>query len=790
MREFQAVEAVLMMCSVLGGAVMNIKIKSEALSRIAAASLVAAGLMLSGCSNNSGGGGSGSSGGASSGASSSGSGSSGAASSSSSSGGASSSSGSGSSGASSSGGSTVSAGVSIELVPSSVTPGQSFQLIYTVPGAGSGGTSCTATNAAGDSNWSGTVAATGGTRTLVAPAAGNIYIYSISCSIAGSTETAQASLFDGVAAAIPSDCGVTNSAGAAVPTQDLIAPDASVGTGNGGLCLGCSVSNPGNVVDQDVLNYATINTPVGLVANETLTVTSAANTYAAGHLVGFVASNPAELLTLNLLQSVTISTFLDGVTQDTAGATASAPLRLDLLTLLASPKSAFIGFTATKPFNAVQLADGSLVSALGQVNVYTACVSTQPVTVGSSSSSSGGSGSSSSSSSSSSGSSSSSSSSSGSGSSSGVSSSSGSSSGGGSSSSGSSSSGGSSSSSGAASYDWSQLGTTLDSYVSSASSVPSGMVSGYSFVLYNKTGTLYSRAGGNQTAGSALTLASASKMPSAAAILTLVDSGKLNLDTPVAAYLAGSGVIWPADKLRITMRMLLSHTSGLPGLGDSTNPTCINQETGTTLAQCAQTVANTALVSQPGAEFNYGGADYQVAGYIATVLSKQDWETFFTAAIAQPLGLTTFTYGPSNFVTNPRIAGGALSDVADYAAILQMLQNKGLFNGKQVLSAAAVADLETNEIQGLPEAFTPFPFGQARNYPGYGLGLWISSPSLYPGSTGPEFSDPGLYGTIPWIDNGLGYGAIILINQDVPTGLAMWNAARPLIINQLVANGG
>ena len=316
------------------------------------------------------------------------------------------------------------------------------------------------------------------------------------------------------------------------------------------------------------------------------------------------------------------------------------------------------------------------------------------------------------------------------------------------------------------------------------------MVSGYSFILYNKTGILYSRAGGNQTAGSVLTLASASKMPSAAAILTLVDSGKLNLDTPVATYLATSGVTWPVDKIKITMRMLLSHTSGLPGLGDSTNPTCVNEETGTTLAQCAQTIANTALVSQPGAEFNYGGADYQVAGFIATVLSKQDWQAFFTAAIAQPLGLTTFTYGPSTIVTNPRIAGGALSDVADYAAILQMLQNNGLFGGKQVLSAASVVDLETNEIQGLPEAFTPFPFGQARNYPGYGLGLWISSPSLYPGSPGPEFSDPGAYGTSPWIDNGLSYGAVILINQDVPTGLAMWNAARPLIINQLTSSGG
>ena len=336
-----------------------------------------------------------------------------------------------------------------------------------------------------------------------------------------------------------------------------------------------------------------------------------------------------------------------------------------------------------------------------------------------------------------------------------------------------------------ASYNWSQLGSTLDGYVSSASPPPSGSVAGYSFVLYNQSGTLYSRAGGNQTASSAVTLASASKLPSVAAIMTLVDSGKLNLDTPVATYLATSGVIWPADKIKITMRMLLSHTSGLPGLGDSTNPTCINQPTSTTLQQCVQAIANTSLVSQPGTEFNYGGADYQVAGYVATVLSQQNWQTFFANAIATPLGLASFSYGPASIVTNPRIAGGAVSDAADYAAILQMLQNSGVFGGKQVLSAGSVTVMETNQIQGLPVAFTPFPLGQAQNYPGYGLGLWISSPALYSGSPGPEFSDPGLYGTSPWIDNGLGYGAVILINQDVPTGLAMWNAARPLIIQQL-----
>ena len=352
-----------------------------------------------------------SSGASSSGASSSGASSSGVSSSGASSSGASSS-GASSSGASSSSGGSSSGGVSIKLVPNQVAPGNSFNLIYTGPVSPSGSTICTASNTAGDSGWSGTVANTGGTQTLTAPVKANIYAYTISCSTGtGAAQAATAYLYDGVPIPVPTDCGVSDNFGNPVPTVDLLAPDASVTTSNGGICVACSVSQPENVVDQDPTDYATLNTPVGIAADVALTVTSAASTYSAGHLVGFVASSPAQLLTLDLLKSVTINTFLNGVEQDSAGATSTSPLGLDLLTVLANSKSAFVGFVATKPFNAVQVADGNLVSAIGQLNVYQACVST--ATFSGSSSSSGGS-SSSSSSSSGSGSSSSSSSSSGS----------------------------------------------------------------------------------------------------------------------------------------------------------------------------------------------------------------------------------------------------------------------------------------------------------------------------------------------------------------------------------------
>ncbi len=304
-------------------------------------------------------------------------------------------------------------------------PGGGFNLVYTGPAVPASDTVCTASNTANDTKWGGTTGATvpntGGTVALIAPPKANIYTYAISCTTGtGSsaiTESASAFLFDGVPIPVPTDCGVTDNFGQAIPTKDLLAPDAVVTTATAGLCIACSTSQPNNVIDQDPTDYATLNKPVGVAGSEALTVTDTVNSYTAGHIAGFVVSNPAQLLTLELLQGFTVNTYLKGALQDSAGVS-NNPLRLDLLTLLASPKSKFIGFTTAKDFDAVQIVSSGLVSAIGQANVYQACISTQLAS--SSSSSSGGSSSSSSSSGGSSSSSSSSSGGSSSGSSSGT----------------------------------------------------------------------------------------------------------------------------------------------------------------------------------------------------------------------------------------------------------------------------------------------------------------------------------------------------------------------------------
>jgi CubicO group peptidase (beta-lactamase class C family) len=159
----------------------------------------------------------------------------------------------------------------------------------------------------------------------------------------------------------------------------------------------------------------------------------------------------------------------------------------------------------------------------------------------------------------------------------------------------------------------------------------------------------------------------------------------------------------------------------------------------------------------------------------------------FASAVAEPLGLTIYHY---NDEQNPRVAGGGYSNVDDYAKILRMILRDGVAdNGTRVLSDAMIQELGKNQIGS--DTFQPLWFldaaHQAYFSPQYTLGFFVTNPVEYSseGSPGPEFSDPGYFGATPWLDAGLGYAAIVLIYHDVPTGLDMQTAVRPVIITQL-----
>lgn len=326
--------------------------------------------------------------------------------------------------------------------------------------------------------------------------------------------------------------------------------------------------------------------------------------------------------------------------------------------------------------------------------------------------------------------------------------------------------------------DYSALQAKLQSYVDD------GTVSGLAFTLVNANGTLFTYAAGNMTADSRIPIASASKAPTVAAILTLVDQGLLNLDRPVSSYLAGN-ITWPADKAAITTRMLLNHTSGLPHLFAAGQPACLDDPR-VTMQYCVQQIANAALEFAPGTAFAYGGSDYQVAAYVATLLSGQPWQTFFDQRITQPLGMTAFNFsvGGNGTPRNPNVAGSGNTSARDYSRFLQAILNGGKStSGAQVLSNRFIAQYGTSQITGLPIVYTPTD----STHPGYSYGWFIAAPGLLqPGSAGPEITDEGLFGTTPWIDFDVGYGAALFIQGNISSGQAtgaqIQNGVRPLIL--------
>ncbi len=165
------------------------------------------------------------------------------------------------------------------------------------------------------------------------------------------------------------------------PTSNVLRPiqnpPGATATGStNGLCIGCSVVNPESAIDADATNFATLNTPVGLLGGSSaLNIVDTTTTYPAGRRAGFVVFDPAgPLLTATLLQTVTVSALNNGAVQETADSTV---LTLDLLgtPIIGTTQPQFLGFITTQPFNELRISFGSTANALANLNVVQACVS-------------------------------------------------------------------------------------------------------------------------------------------------------------------------------------------------------------------------------------------------------------------------------------------------------------------------------------------------------------------------------------------------------------------------------
>ncbi|MBL9080750.1 MAG: beta-lactamase family protein [Planctomycetales bacterium] len=254
-------------------------------------------------------------------------------------------------------------------------------------------------------------------------------------------------------------------------------------------------------------------------------------------------------------------------------------------------------------------------------------------------------------------------------------------------------------------------------------------------------------------------IASQSKTLTAAAFMTLVDEGKVSLDDPVKKYLPEFADVWVAverddkhmllerPKREITVRHVLSHTSGLPFKSALETPTL----DGLTLAVGTRGYGVTPLEYQPGEDYRYSNAGINTAGRIIEVVSEMSYEKFMSQRLFEPLGMNDTVIRPSKeqlrrlakgykpnaakdgleettisqltYPLNlesrqPMPAGGYFSTADDIGRFCRMLLNDGMWEGKRVLSKAAVAEIskrqtppELKESYGLGAKVAPDGFG-------------------------------------------------------------------------------
>ncbi|OCX53364.1 serine hydrolase [Mucilaginibacter sp. PPCGB 2223] len=246
-------------------------------------------------------------------------------------------------------------------------------------------------------------------------------------------------------------------------------------------------------------------------------------------------------------------------------------------------------------------------------------------------------------------------------------------------------------------------------------------------------------------------IASCSKWLSAALVMTFVEEGKLKLDDTVGKYLP---VLTTAGKGSITLEQCLSHRTGIkaPSLMDDLAEMRKEQN----MDDAIKDIAAMPIEGKPGTVFRYSNVGLQIAGAILEKISGKPFEELFEQCIAKPLGMKNSDFGHAK-VALP--AGGGNSTPEDYINFLTMILNKGMFNGKRILSEKSIQLMQVDRIalNNTKVAYSPAEAGDV----GYGFGEWVNKGASLT-SPAVMVSSPGLFGSYPLIDNQRHYAAFLM----------------------------
>jgi CubicO group peptidase (beta-lactamase class C family) len=272
-------------------------------------------------------------------------------------------------------------------------------------------------------------------------------------------------------------------------------------------------------------------------------------------------------------------------------------------------------------------------------------------------------------------------------------------------------------------------------------------------MIYKDSQLIYKKEMGDFKANTVAPIASCSKWLTAALVMTFVDEGKLSLDDKVSKYIPE---FTNYGKGYITIRNCLSHTTGIEEERLSLASIIKISRYESLEKEVNDFMSKHEIYAQPGLQFSYGAVGLNIAGRVLEIISKKSFDQLMTQRIFRPLNMKASTFY-SEKAPNP--SGGAKSTAADYMNFLTMILNKGMFNGKRVLSELSVEEMRKPQTSLDMIRYAP-PTAEGFNY---ALGEWVLEADA--GGNTTVVASPGLFGTWPMVDNCRGYACIIFVKN-------------------------
>jgi CubicO group peptidase (beta-lactamase class C family) len=339
--------------------------------------------------------------------------------------------------------------------------------------------------------------------------------------------------------------------------------------------------------------------------------------------------------------------------------------------------------------------------------------------------------------------------------------------------------------------------------------------------------------GRKMTTDTIFRIASQTKAITSAAILILMEDGKLSLDDSVGRFIPtfretkvavkkDNGVEFVPAKRPITIRDLLTHTAGISygtqpevaalyeakGLGPAAGFGWYTADKEESVGVTMERLGTLPFVAQPGEAYVYG-YNTDILGAVVEKASGLPLDQFIRERITQPLGMKDTQFflppaeknrlatvysskygqavraaegakGQGHYVEGPRksFAGGAglLSTARDYARFLEMTRNGGMLDGVRVMSPRTVMLMRTNQS------------GTLHSQAGLGFGYGFQTTDRY-GANGMDgvgaYGWGGAYGTNYRVDPESRLTMVLMIQQ-IPNSTDIQRKFSTLVYQSLI----